>query len=172
MSHSAVLAALGKLGITAHGGRNGHAVKGQVPYGWGFLDCRLVRKDAEQQVIRRTRELQGGGESLHGNTREPNRRLVPTKNAGLEPTPGERYTRAGGTVLRSIQIRVQPGEQSGYVADCMDLPVVSQGATIDEAMASIREAIELHLADEDPVALGISTTAPMLTTMQLEPLRA
>ena len=75
-------------------------------------------------------------------------------------------------MLKSIQIRVQPGEQSGYVADCMDLPVVSQGATIDEAMANIREAIELHLADEDPVALGISTTAPMLTTMQLEPLRA
>jgi predicted RNase H-like HicB family nuclease len=75
-------------------------------------------------------------------------------------------------VLRSIQIRVQPGEQSGYVADCMDLTVVSQGATIDEAMANVREAIELHLADEDPVALGISTTAPMLTTMQLEPLRA
>ena len=86
--------------------------------------------------------------------------------------PGEQYTCAGGHVLRSIQIRVQPGEQSGYVADCIDLPVVSQGATIDEAMANIREAIELHLADEDPVALGISTTAPMLTTMQLEPLRA
>ena len=75
-------------------------------------------------------------------------------------------------MLRSIHIRVQPGEQSGYVADCMDLPVVSQGATIDEAMANIRAAIELHLQDEDPVALGISTTAPMLTTMQLEPLRA
>ena len=48
----------------------------------------------------------------------------------------------------------------------------AQGATIDEVMANIREAIELHLADEDPVALGISTTAPMLTMMQLEPLRA
>jgi len=75
-------------------------------------------------------------------------------------------------MLRSIQIRVQPGEQSGYVADCMDLPVVSQGATIDEALANIREAIELHLADEDPMSLGLSTTAPMLTTMQLEPLHA
>jgi predicted RNase H-like HicB family nuclease len=75
-------------------------------------------------------------------------------------------------MLRSIQIRVQPGEQSGYVADCMDLPVVSQGATIDEALANIREAIELHLADEDPMSLGVSTTAPMLPTMQLEPLHA
>ena len=75
-------------------------------------------------------------------------------------------------MLRSIQIRVQPGEQSGYVADCMDLPVVSQGRTVDEALLNIREAIELHLADEDPAALGISTTAPMITTMQLEPLGA
>ncbi len=75
-------------------------------------------------------------------------------------------------MLRSIQIRVQPGEQSGYVADCIDLPVVSQGSTIDEVLANIREAIELHLADEDPATLGISTTAPILTTMQLEPLRA
>jgi predicted RNase H-like HicB family nuclease len=75
-------------------------------------------------------------------------------------------------VLRSIQIRVQRGEQSGYVADCIDLPVVSQGSTVDEALANIREAIELHLADEDPATLGISTTAPILTTMQLEPLRA
>jgi len=54
----------------------------------------------------------------------------------------------------------------------MDLPVVSQGSTVDEVLANIREAIELHLADEDPVTLGISTTAPILTTMQLEPLRA
>ena len=71
-------------------------------------------------------------------------------------------------MLRSIQIQVQ----SGYVAECMYLPVVSQGYTVDEALANIREAIELHLADEDPVALGISIAAPILTTIQLEPLRA
>ena len=75
-------------------------------------------------------------------------------------------------MLRSIHIRVQPGEQSGYVADCRDRPVVSQGSTVDEALANIREALELHLADEDPTILGISTTSPILTTMQLEPLRA
>ena len=75
-------------------------------------------------------------------------------------------------MLRSIQIQVQPGEQSGYVAECIYLPVVSQGYTVDEALANIREAIELHLADEDPVALGITITAPILTTIQLEPLRA
>jgi predicted RNase H-like HicB family nuclease len=69
---------------------------------------------------------------------------------------------AGGHVLRSIQIRVQPGEQLGYVAECVDLPVVSQGATIAEAMANIREAVALHQEDEDPAASMRSTmpTAP------------
>ena len=75
-------------------------------------------------------------------------------------------------MLKSIQVRVQPGEQSGFVVDCIDLPVVSQGAAIDETLANIREAIELHLADEDPAELGVSVTAPILSTMQLEPLRA
>ncbi len=51
-------------------------------------------------------------------------------------------------------------------------PGTSGRRTIDEVLANIREAIELHLADEDPAALGISDTAPILTTMQLEPLRA
>ena len=53
-------------------------------------------------------------------------------------------------MLRSIEVRVQLGEQSGYVADCIDPPVVSQGSTVEEALANICEAIELHLADEDP----------------------
>ena len=75
-------------------------------------------------------------------------------------------------MLRAIQIRVYPGEQSGFVAECIDLPVVSQGDTIDAALENVRQAIELHLEDEDAEALGISTTAPLLTTLQLAPLHA
>jgi hypothetical protein len=83
VSHSAVLVALGKLGIACKAPRNCHAVKGQVPFGWDFQDCRLVKNGAEQQVIRLMRQLQGGGESLNAIARELNRRLVPTKNAGI-----------------------------------------------------------------------------------------
>ena len=36
VSHSAVLAALGKLGIATDGGHNGHTAKGQIPFGWNF----------------------------------------------------------------------------------------------------------------------------------------
>ena len=83
VSHSAVLAALGKLGIACEGPRNGHAVKGQVPFGWDLHDARLVKNGAEHQVIRLIRRLKGSGGSLNGIARELNRRLVPTKNAGL-----------------------------------------------------------------------------------------
>jgi predicted RNase H-like HicB family nuclease len=75
-------------------------------------------------------------------------------------------------MLRAIQIRVFPGEQSGFVAECIDLPVVTQGKTIDEALENVRQALELHLEDEDAESLGISVTAPLLTTLQLAPLHA
>ena len=83
VSHSAVLAALGKLGIATDGGRNGHAAKGQVPFKWDLHDTRFVKNTGEQQVIRLMRQLQGGGESLNGIARELNRRLVLTMNAGI-----------------------------------------------------------------------------------------
>ena len=51
--------------------------------GWDFGDGRLVKNAGEQQVIRLIRQLHAGGESLNAIARELNRRLVPTKNAGL-----------------------------------------------------------------------------------------
>jgi len=47
-----------------------------------------------------------------------------------------------------IHVRVYKGEKY-YVAECVDLPVVSQGKTLDETVENIREAINLHLEGED-----------------------
>ncbi len=58
-------------------------MKGQAPFGWDLHDARFVKNSAEQQVIRLMRQLQGGGASLRGIAGELNRRLVPTKNAGV-----------------------------------------------------------------------------------------
>ena len=74
--------------------------------------------------------------------------------------------------ISDVSIRVFPGEESGSVAECIDLPVVSQGETIDSALENVREALEPHLEGEDAESLGISTTAPLLTTLQLAPLHA
>lgn len=35
-----------------------------------------------------------------------------------------------------------------YVAQCLDVNVASQGTTVDEALANLREALELRFEDE------------------------
>jgi predicted RNase H-like HicB family nuclease len=39
-------------------------------------------------------------------------------------------------------------EGDWYVARCIDVEVASQGRTIDEALANLREALELYFEDQ------------------------
>ena len=68
---------------------------------------------------------------------------------------------------RTIQVRIFRGEQK-YVAECMDLPVVTEGETLDEVTANIREAIALHLEDEDLAELGLADDPTIVATMELD----
>ncbi|HOC94329.1 MAG TPA: type II toxin-antitoxin system HicB family antitoxin [bacterium] len=46
---------------------------------------------------------------------------------------------------------IRKGVDFGFVAEVPSLPgCVSQGDTVDEAMANIREAIELYIEDMNP----------------------
>jgi predicted RNase H-like HicB family nuclease len=68
---------------------------------------------------------------------------------------------------RTIQVRIFRGE-SKYVAECLDLPVVTEGDTLDELASNIREAIALHLEGEDLAELGLSADPTILATMELD----
>lgn len=68
---------------------------------------------------------------------------------------------------RTIQVRIFRGETK-YVAECMDLPVVTEGDTLDEVIANIREAIGLHLEGEDLAELGIAQNPAVVVTMELD----
>lgn len=46
-------------------------------------------------------------------------------------------------------------DDSVYVVDCHEVAVVTQGRTIDEALANMMEAITLHLEGEDLTTLGL-----------------
>jgi predicted RNase H-like HicB family nuclease len=72
----------------------------------------------------------------------------------------------------TIHAVVSPGEQSGYVAECHELPVVTQGATLDEVTKNLRDAIALHLEGEDLLQLGFSANPPITVNYELGPLRA
>ena len=49
----------------------------------------------------------------------------------------------------TVKAVVRPGERSGYVAACVELPVVTQGATLDEVIANLKDAVTLALEGED-----------------------
>ena len=68
---------------------------------------------------------------------------------------------------RTIQVRISNGEQQ-FVAECLDLPVVTQAPTLDELAQNIREAIHLHLEGEDLADLGFIPNPTILATMELE----
>ena len=66
---------------------------------------------------------------------------------------------------RTIQVRIFRGE-SQYVAECLDLPVVTEASTLDELAANIREAIALHLEGEDLAELGLVKDPTVLATLE------
>ena len=68
---------------------------------------------------------------------------------------------------RTIQVRIFRGEKQ-YVAECLDLPVVTEALTLDELATNIREAIALHLEGEDLAELGLASDPTVLATLELE----
>lgn len=46
-------------------------------------------------------------------------------------------------------------DKNWYVAECLEISVVTQGRTLDELVANLREAIDLHLEGEDPARTGV-----------------
>lgn len=68
---------------------------------------------------------------------------------------------------RTIQVRISKGDKQ-YVAECLDLPVVTEAPTLDELTANIQEAIALHLDGENLAELGLAAHPTILATMELE----
>ncbi len=54
-----------------------------------------------------------------------------------------------------------------YVGECIDLPIVTQGETIDETVRNIKEALELYLEDEDLDELEINPNPSTLVSFEL-----
>jgi len=70
-----------------------------------------------------------------------------------------------------IQVKIYKGDKY-FIAECVDLPVVTQGKTLDEAVENIREAIGLHLEGENLDELDISREFSILVNFELEPIHA
>lgn len=72
------------------------------------------------------------------------------------------------SLQHTIKAVIRPGEQSGFVAECVEIPVVTQGLTLDEVTANLREAVVLHLEGENLAVLGLAADPTILVTLEVE----
>jgi predicted RNase H-like HicB family nuclease len=70
---------------------------------------------------------------------------------------------AAGRLLTTIIER----EGDGYVSLCPELDIASQGDTVEEARANLREALELFFETADPAEVGSRLHGEIFVT-QLE----
>jgi predicted RNase H-like HicB family nuclease len=57
-------------------------------------------------------------------------------------------------------------EEDWYVAQCLEVDVASQGTTLEEALANLREAVALYLDEVDDPEAHIMGT-PLVTSFQV-----
>jgi predicted RNase H-like HicB family nuclease len=76
------------------------------------------------------------------------------------------------SLAHTIHAVIRPGEESGFVAECLEIAVVTQGRTLDQTVANLREAVALHLDGEDLEALGLAASPALVVSMEIEPVHA
>ena len=71
------------------------------------------------------------------------------------------------TPQHTVKATIRRGEDY-YVAECLEIAVVTQGKTLDETVDNLREAVSLHLEGENPADFGLVQDPWILLTFELE----
>jgi len=69
----------------------------------------------------------------------------------------------------TIKAYVHRGEKY-YVAECLQLAVITQGKTLDETIANLQEAVALHLEGENLADFDLEPNPSLIITFEMEPL--
>ena len=67
---------------------------------------------------------------------------------------------------QTIKAYIHKGDTQ-YIAECLEVSVVTQGKILDETIANLQEAGQLHLADEDPADFRLVPNPTLLVTIEL-----
>jgi len=70
---------------------------------------------------------------------------------------------------QTIKATLRPGDEAGFVAECVEIAVVSQGGSTDETIHNLQEAVALHLGGEDSAEFGLTPRPSLIVTMEVEP---
>ncbi|MEK7553383.1 MAG: type II toxin-antitoxin system HicB family antitoxin [Patescibacteria group bacterium] len=68
-----------------------------------------------------------------------------------------------------IQVHIYKGDNH-YIAECIDLPVVTQGKTLDELSVNLKEAINLQLEGENLADFDLSPQPSILANLEIDSL--
>jgi predicted RNase H-like HicB family nuclease len=92
-------------------------------------------------------------------------RPKPDVDRVAESAPG--FGRGGPHRMRDTIHAVLHRDGKYFVAECLEVAVVTQGRTADEVLTNLQEAIALHLEGEDPRALGLVAAPRLLVTYEV-----
>jgi predicted RNase H-like HicB family nuclease len=69
---------------------------------------------------------------------------------------------------QNIHALIRYGERSGYVAECTEIAVVTQGQTLDQVVSNLQEAVSLHLDGENLADFGLVSQPTILISLELQ----
>ena len=81
--------------------------------------------------------------------------------------PAATYGKAEATHGREVIHAAISESGPWYVAECLEVSVVTQGRTLDEVVANLRQAIDLHLEGEDLALLGLAAAPRIALSYEL-----
>ena len=80
-----------------------------------------------------------------------------------------RYEARRGGRPRDTVHAVVTRDGGWYVAECLEIAVVTQGRTLDELVTNVRDAVALHLEGGEDAALGIAAAPRIAFTYEVAP---
>jgi predicted RNase H-like HicB family nuclease len=111
------------------------------PHKWDYF--RRVGR-GRYQVVAKYRRAARALQKSAGKARQ--------RSTSASPTDGGSVQAPRREVIHAVVQR----ESAAFVAECMEVAVVTQGDTLDEVIENLRQAVALHLEGEDMAALGLS----------------
>ncbi len=99
--------------------------------------------------------------------------ILPPYRAVEPPRPPDQRPRkhiVAGEIPRTIRDTahaVVSRDVGWYVAECLEIPVVAQGRTLEEVVVALRTGIEQRLNTDDPARYGLTRSPRVLLTYEL-----
>ena len=110
--------------------------------------------------------LQRGVYEIRKDYRQFRARSSGAQASWLQVAEADPSYRPGAVVVRPAIHAFVMESEGQYVVECLEVGVVTQAASLDEALGNLREALDLYLSDEDSALLGLASEPRLVVTLE------